>query len=281
MDGVISISYDDNHSRNVCKVRSCNWQWFGRDIKKEIFKKILIPLSGLVLIANVINIGADIAAMGASVRLLVPEVPVLIASIIFVVLIIVLEILIPYQKYMKILKYIALFLLSYIVTAIIVGGSWSQILTSSIIPHIEIKPEFAMMFVAIIGTSISPYLFFWQASEEAEEDVAKQKIKEIGRGDPTVSKKEIKLMRIDIAIGIAFAELIVWAIVITTAGSLHSHGVTDIQSADQAAKALEPLVKSFPHAGEVAKAIFAFGIISTGLLAIPVLAGSSGYRSLA
>ena len=246
-------------------------------LKKKYSKKILIPISGLVLIANTINIGADIAAMGASVRLLVPEVPVLVATIIFVVLIIGLEILIPYQKYMKILKYLALFLFSYIITAIIVGGSWSQILTSSIVPHIEIKPEFAMMFVAIIGTSISPYLFFWQASEEAEEDVAKQKIKEIGKGNPTVSKKEIKFMRIDIAIGIAFAELIVWAIVITTAGSLHSHGVTDIQSADQAARALEPLVKTFPHAGEIAKGIFAVGIISTGLLAIPVLAGSSGY----
>jgi NRAMP (natural resistance-associated macrophage protein)-like metal ion transporter len=249
----------------------------GGILKKRYSKKILIPLSGLVLIANTINIGADIAAMGASVRLLVPEVPVLVTTIIFVVLIISLEILIPYRKYMKILKYLALFLLSYIITAIIVGGSWSQILTSSIIPHVEIKPEFAVMFVAIIGTSISPYLFFWQASEEAEEDVAKQKIKEIGKGNPTVSKREIKLMRIDIAVGIAFAELIVWAIVITTAGSLHSHGVTNIQSADQAAKALEPLVKTFPHAGEIAKAIFAFGIISTGLLAIPVLAGSSGY----
>ncbi|MGB0025272.1 MAG: divalent metal cation transporter [Nitrososphaeraceae archaeon] len=141
----------------------------------------------------------------------------------------------------------------------------------------QIKPEFATMFVAIIGTSISPYLFFWQASEEAEEDVAKEKIKEIGKGNPKVSKKEIKLMRIDIAVGIAFAELIVWAIMITTAGSLHSHGVTDIQSAEQAAKALEPLVKTFPHAGDIARAIFAIGIIGTGLLAIPVLAGSSGY----
>lgn len=133
------------------------------------------------------------------------------------------------------------------------------------------------MFVAIIGNSISPYLFFWQASEEAEEDVAKEKIKEIGKGNPKVSKKEIKLMRIDIAVGIAFAELIVWAIMITTAGSLHSHGVTDIQSAEQAAKALEPLVKTFPHAGDIARAIFAIGIIGHGLLAIPVLAGSSGY----
>ena len=178
---------------------------------------------------------------------------------------------------MKILKYITLSLLSYIITAIIVGGNWSQILTFSVIPHIEIKPDFATIFVALIGTSISPYLFFWQTSEEAEEDVAKQKIKEIGKGSPGITKKEIKLMRIDIAVGIAFAELIVWAIVITTAGSLHSHGVTNIQSAEQSAKALEPLVKTFHHAGEIAKAIFAFGVIGTGLLAIPVLAGSSGY----
>jgi Mn2+/Fe2+ NRAMP family transporter len=134
-----------------------------------------------------------------------------------------------------------------------------------------------MIFVAIIGTSISPYLFFWQTSEEAEEDVSKHKIKEIGKGTPAVSQKEIKLMRIDIAAGIAFAELIVWAIMITTAGSLHSNGITDIKTAEQAAKALEPLVKSFPFAGEISKAIFAFGIIGTGLLAVPVLAGSSGY----
>jgi|SRR5215467_79051 len=127
----------------------------GGILKKRYSKKILIPLSGLVLIANTINIGADIAAMGASVRLLVPEVPVLVTTIIFVVLIISLEILIPYRKYMKILKYLALFLLSYIITAIIVGGSWSQILTFSIISHVEIKPEFAVMFVTIIGTSIS------------------------------------------------------------------------------------------------------------------------------
>jgi len=229
----------------------------GGILKKKYSKKILIPLSGLVLIANTINIAADIAAMGAAVRLLIPQVPIFITTIFFVIFIVGLEIVVPYQKYMKILKYTALSLLSYIITAIIVGGSWSQILTFSVIPHIEIKPEFATMFVAIIGTSISPYLFFWQASEEAEEDVAKQKIKEIGKGNPEVTKKEIKLMRIDIAVGIAFAELIVWAIVITTAGSLHTHGVTDIQSSEQAAKALEPLVKTFPHAGEIAKAIFA------------------------
>jgi Mn2+/Fe2+ NRAMP family transporter len=151
-----------------------------------------------------------------------------------------------------------------------------------VLPHIEFTPQYAMMFVAIFGTSISPYLFFWQASEEAEEDVEKHKIKEIvndksSQSKPKVTEKEVKLMRVDIAIGIAFSHFIMWAIMLTTAGSLYDNGATDIQSADQAAKALEPLVKSFPYAGQISKAIFALGIIGTGLLAVPVLAGSAGY----
>ena len=246
-------------------------------IKKKYSKKAVFPLAGLLLIANTINIGADMAAMGASVRLIFPQLPVFIATISFTGFIIASETLVPYRKYVRILKYLTISLFTYVITAIIVGGNWNQILISSIIPHIEFTPKFAMMFVAILGTSISPYLFFWQASEEAEEDVAKRKIKEIGRGNPRISKKEISLMKRDVATGIAIAQSIAWTIMITTAGSLHSHGITDIQSAEQAAKALEPLVKTFPHAGEISKTIFALGIIGTGLLAIPVLAGSCGY----
>jgi Mn2+/Fe2+ NRAMP family transporter len=134
-----------------------------------------------------------------------------------------------------------------------------------------------MLFVAIFGTTISPYLFFWQTSEEAEEDVAKNKIKEIGEGKPITQKKEITLMRKDVAVGMGFSQVIMWFIIITTAGTLHVHGLTDISTADEAAQALEPLVKTFPHAGELSKTIFALGIIGTGLLAIPVLAGSSAY----
>lgn len=249
----------------------------GGVLRKKYSKKIVLPLAGLLLIANTINIGADIAAMGASVKLLAPHIPSFISTVCFASFVIASEIIIPYKKYAKVLKYTALALFSYIITAIIVGGNWSQILLHTIAPRIELKPEFAMMFVAIIGTSISPYLFFWQTSEEAEEDVARRKEKEIGKGHPRISRKEIKLIRTDIAAGIAFAELIVWAIMITTAGSLHSNGITDIKTAEQAAKALEPLVKSFPYAGEISKAIFAFGIIGTGLLAVHVLAGSSGY----
>jgi Mn2+/Fe2+ NRAMP family transporter len=168
-------------------------------------------------------------------------------------------------------------LFAYIATAIIVGGNLQQVLVSTIFPHIEFNSNFAMMFVAVIGTTISPYLFFWQASEEAEEDVAKKKIKEIGKDRPKVSKKEVKIMRTDVALGMAFSVSIMYAIMVTTAGALHSNGITDIATADEAAKALEPLVKSFSNAGEIAKTIFALGIIGTGLLAIPVLAGSSGY----
>jgi Mn2+/Fe2+ NRAMP family transporter len=134
-----------------------------------------------------------------------------------------------------------------------------------------------MMFVAIFGTTILPYLFFWQASEESEEDVAKHKIKEIRQGKPKTSRKEVKIMRMDVAVGMAFSVLIMSSIVVTTAGSLHAKGITDISSAQKGAKALQPLVKTFPYSGEIAKVIFALGIIGTGLLAVPVLAGSSAY----
>jgi NRAMP (natural resistance-associated macrophage protein)-like metal ion transporter len=251
-------------------------------IKKKYSRNIVFPLIGLLFIANTINIGADIGAMSASVRLLVPQMPIFVATLCFAAFIILAQILIPYKTYVKLLKYLTLSLFAYVITAIIVGGDWSQILVASILPHIEFTPEFAMMFVAIFGTSISPYLFFWQASEEAEEDVAKHKIKEIGseknnNRQPKIAKKEVKIMRFDIAIGIAFSHFIMWAIMLTIAGSLYENGVTNIDSADEAAKALEPLVKSFPNAGQISEAIFALGIIGTGLLAIPVLAGSAGY----
>jgi Mn2+/Fe2+ NRAMP family transporter len=175
------------------------------------------------------------------------------------------------------LKYLTISLFAYVATAIIVGGNFAQIFLATIIPHIEFTHSYAMMFVAIFGTTISPYLFFWQASEEAEEDVAKHKIKEIGEGTPNISKKEIMTMKKDVAAGMLFSQLITWVIIITTAGSLHMNGITEIQTADQAALALEPLVKAFPYSGELSKVIFALGIIGTGLLAIPVLAGSSAY----
>jgi NRAMP (natural resistance-associated macrophage protein)-like metal ion transporter len=253
-------------------------------IKKKYSRKVVFPLIGLLFVANTINIGADIGAMSASVRLIFPHIPFIVTTISFAAFILLAQILIPYKKYAKILKYLTLSLLAYVVTAIIVGGNWNNILVASVLPHVEFTPEYAMMFVAIFGTSISPYLFFWQASEEAEEDVDKHKIKEIitdrnssQNSKPKVAQSEVKLMRVDIAAGIGFSHFIMWAIMLTTAGSLYENGVTDIKSADQAAKALEPLVKSFPNAGQISEVVFAVGIIGTGLLAVPVLAGSAGY----
>jgi len=246
-------------------------------MKKRYSKKSVYPIISLLLIANTINIGADIGAMSASVKLVLPQLPIAIVTILFTALVICAEIFIPYRKYVTILKYLTLSLLSYVITAFVVGGNWNEMLVSSIIPHVEFTPSFVMLFVAIFGTTISPYLFFWQTSEEAEEDVAKNKIKEIGEGTPKTEKKEISLMRKDVAIGMGFSQAIMWFIIITTAGTLHVHGLTDVSTADEAAQALEPLVKTFPHAGELSKTIFALGIIGTGLLAIPVLAGSSAY----
>jgi len=249
----------------------------GKVIRDRYSYKVSYPLSTLLLIANTINISADIGAMAASTKLVVPDIPIVLATFIFSAIIISAEILIPYEKYVRLLKYLTISLFAYVATAIIVGGNFAQIFLATIIPHIEFTPSYAMMFVAIFGTTISPYLFFWQASEEAEEDVAKHKIKEIGEGTPDISKKEIMTMKKDVAAGMLFSQLITWVIIITTAGSLHMNGITDIQTADQAALALEPLVKAFPYSGELSKVIFALGIIGTGLLAIPVLAGSSAY----
>lgn len=246
-------------------------------MKKRYSKKTVYPIISLLLVANTINIGADIGAMSASVKLVLPQLPIVIVTVLFTALVICAEIFIPYRKYVTILKYLTLSLLAYVITAFVVGGNWNEILVSSVIPHFEFTPTFVMLFVAIFGTTISPYLFFWQTSEEAEEDVAKNKIKEIGEGKPITQKKEITLMRKDVAVGMGFSQAIMWFIIITTAGTLHVHGLTDISTADEAAQALEPLVKTFPHAGELSKTIFALGIIGTGLLAIPVLAGSSAY----
>ena len=239
---------------------------------------VVILFASLILIANTINLGADIGAMAASVKLIFPQLSGIIATLFFTGFIVTAEILIPYKKYVKILKYLVISLFAYVITAIIVGGSWNQILVSSIIPHIEFTPTFALIFVATFGATMSPYTFFWQASEQAEEDVVKQKIKEIsGKDKPRISKKEFSLMRLDVAIGMALSQLIMWSVITTTAGSLHTHGITNIQTAAQAATALQPLVSTFPYAGVTAKTIFALGLIGTGLLAIQVMAGASAY----
>jgi NRAMP (natural resistance-associated macrophage protein)-like metal ion transporter len=264
----------------------------GAVIREKYSRKIAFIIASLILVANTINIGADIGIMAASIKLLVPQIPTLITIVSFIAFILASEILISYRTYVKILTYLTLSLLSYVVTATIVSGNLEHLLVATVIPHFEVTPGFTMMFIAIFGATLTPYAFFWQASQEAEEDIAKGKVNEISEDSkvcsssitasrivklPKISKKEVKMMRLDTAIGMAFSQIIMWAIITTTAGSLHAHNITDIQTADQAAKALQLLVKTFPNAGEISKAIFAVGIIGTGLLAIPVMAGSSAY----
>lgn len=249
----------------------------GNAIKKQFPNKVVFPITSLLLIANTINIGVDIAAMAAATKLIFPQIPIFAAAICFTIFIVIAEVFIPYKKYVKILKFLTFSLFAYVISAIIVGGNFEQIILYSIIPYVEPSLEFAMMAVAIFGTTISPYIFFWQTSEEAEEDVANNKIPEIDSGTPKITKNELKTMRMDIRVGMAFSLSIMWFIILTSASTLYQNGITNITTADDAAKALEPLVQTFPYSGQASKIIFALGIIGTGLLAIPVLAGSSAY----
>ena len=249
----------------------------GNAIKKQFSKKVVFPITGLLLIANTINIGVDLGAMASATQLIFPQIPVFAAAICFTAFVVGAEIFLPYKKYVKVLKFLTFSLFAYVLTAIIVGGNIEHIILSSIIPHVELNASFAMMAVAIFGTTISPYVFFWQTSEEAEEDLAKKKITEIDSDAPQITNAEIKTMRLDVGVGIAFSLSVMWFIILTSAGTLYQSGITNIATAADAAKALEPLVQTFPNSGQISKIIFALGIIGTGLLAIPVLAGSSAY----
>ena len=238
-------------------------------------KKILIGVVVLVAVANTINIGADIGAVAAAAQLVV-NVPFWLLALATTAVLVVSEVLITYKTYAKRLKWLALALLSYPATAFIVKQPWKEILYATVVPHIELTFAFFFIITGVFGTSISPYMFFWQASEEVEEERA-SKMPSDKNGQPRLPRRFIRDMRIDTLVGMASAELAQWFIIITTATVLFKHGTTTINTAADAAKALEPLVRSFPHSGLLAKIIFAVGIIGLGLLGIPVLAGSAAY----
>ena len=244
-------------------------------IKDHYARKILIGVVVLVAIANTINIGADIGAVAASARLVV-NLPFWLLAIATTALLVVSEILVTYETYAKWLKWLALALLSYPATALIVRQPWKEILYATVVPHIELTFAFFFIITGVFGTSISPYMFFWQASEEVEEERAVGMRNGPG-GKPQLPRKYIRNMRIDTLVGMVSAELAQWFIIITTATVLFKHGTTTINTAADAAKALEPLVQSFPNSGQLAKDVFAVGVIGLGLLAIPVLAGSAAY----
>jgi NRAMP (natural resistance-associated macrophage protein)-like metal ion transporter len=238
-------------------------------------KWLLYPVVGLVVAANTLNIGADIGAMAASTQLLVP-LPFPFLAVMFAVIMLLLEVFVSYKTYVKMLKWLAVALLSYILTAFLVNVPWIEALKQTVIPQVQFNKEFLYILVAILGTTISPYLFFWQASETVEDEIAAHRLAQRG-GVPRISKPYLKRLRLDTAIGMLFSNVVAWFIIVVGAVVLGANGITNIATAADAAKALEPLVNGFPNAGYIAKLIFSIGIIGIGLLAVPILAGSSAY----
>ena len=238
-------------------------------VTSELYsKKILYCVVSLVVVANVINIGADIAAVGAALNLLIP-LPIFALSTIFTIVVLLLEIFVGYHAYSKFLKILALSLLAYVFTAVIVQPNWSEVIKSLLIPKITWETNYWYVLVALLGTTISPYMFFWQATEEVEEIKYAEK--------SGTERRTLKMIRRDNSIGMTISQLASFFMIVTTAVVLHGKGIGEIKSAADAASALEPLVTSFPNAGLYAKLLFAIGIIGMGLLAIPVLAGSISY----
>ncbi|PWS30437.1 Nramp family divalent metal transporter [Pedobacter paludis] len=242
-------------------------------IKDHYSRTVLLLVVGLVVVANTINIGADIGAMAAAMKLLLP-LPFIILTLLFTTIILILELFASYKLYSKILKWLALALIAYPFTMLIINQPWTIIFKATIIPHFEFSFTFLFIITGVLGTTISPYMFFWEASQEVEEQKQRERVLKRGR---QVSWAQIRRMRIDNTVGMLFSEFTTWSIIIVSATVLHTSGVKDIKTAADAAKAIEPLVHSFPHAGLLAKLIFSFGIIGLGLLAIPILSGSAAY----
>lgn len=251
-------------------------------VRTHYRRPVLLIAVALVLVANTLNIGADLGAMAATIQLLVPDVPYALVLIVLAGGILALEVFVPYRRYAVVLKVLALSLLAYVATGLIIGIGGSRgagLLRATFVPSIELSPAFLALVVGVLGTTISPYLFFWQASEEVEEVELHHREP---RGPDLVRQRQallarIRLLRLDTALGMLSSEVATWFIIFTTGAVLHTHGITTITTADQAAAALEPLVQTFPHAGLLAKALFALGILGVGLLGIPVLSGSAAY----
>lgn len=244
-------------------------------LKENYSKKVLYSAVGLVVVANTINIGSDLGAMASTLQLVVP-LPFSLLAILFSIVILLLVVFVNYKTYARILKWLAVVLLAYPITAFLVGMPWSSVLKQTFNPHIILSTSSLYILVGMLGTTISPYLFFWDTSEVVEEEIAKHRLSEKTH-KPLVTKHYLKSIRLDNFVGMTLATTTAWFITITCATVLFSHGITSINSAADAAKALEPLVQNFPNAGLVAKLLFSVGVTGIGLLAVPVLAGSSSY----
>ena len=239
------------------------------NIRLHFPKKVLYALAVLLLIANSFNIGADLGIMSEALQLLFPFFNYYFILFGFAIFCLVLQIFIPYQKYAKYLKWLSLSLLAYVFSALFVELDWAKILHATVVPKLQFNKDFTILLTAVLGTTISPYLFFWQTSQEVEELILEGKTTIKSRAD-SASPAEIKHMRKDVWTGMIFSNLVMFFIMITSAATLFANGIA-IESASDAAEALRPL------AGDQAYLLFTFGIIGIGLLSIPVLAGSASY----
>jgi NRAMP (natural resistance-associated macrophage protein)-like metal ion transporter len=246
------------------RIGNITGQGLSRNIKNRYSLRTLRLLVVLLAAANVINIGADVGAIGAAAALVI-HVPAAILMVCFTAVILALEIAVSYRRYAKYLKWLTVSLLAYPITAFLVHEPWGTIARATFVPHIQLSVAFFYVITAVIGTTISPYMFFWQTSQEVEEN----------RGRP--ARRSLRDLRADNAAGMIASQVTTWFIIMLTGTVLHGAGVTTINTAADAARALEPLVKTFPHAGQIAQGLFALGIVSLGMLAVPVLAGSTSY----
>lgn len=239
------------------------------NIRRHYPPWLLYGIVVMLLIANTINIAADIGAMGAALKLLIGG-PAHWYAIAFGLVSLVLQVFVPFPRYAPILKALTLALLAYVATVFVVKVPWSEVLYQTLMPSLSFKADYVVAVVAVFGTTISPYLFFWQASQEVEDQRAAPGEEPLITA-PEQARAQLQRIKIDTYIGMGFSNLVAFFIMLTAVVTLHLHGATDIQTSAQAAQALRPL------AGDFAFALFAAGIVGTGLLAVPILAGSAAY----
>jgi NRAMP (natural resistance-associated macrophage protein)-like metal ion transporter len=255
------------------RIGAVTGQGLAANLDKAMPRGVLHGIVMLLLIANTLNLAADIAAMGDALRLVAGG-PVLIYIALFGIGCLAAEILLPYRIYARYLKALTLVLFAYVVTAFTIHIPWGQVIAQTLMPRLSWNRDFTLMLVAIFGTTISPYMFFWQASLEAEGRKLRSKAPTAAAAAALpnrLAQKESLRIGMDTTAGMVLSNVIAFFIIVTTGATLHAHGITQIGTAEQAAQALRPL------AGPLAFFLFALGIIGTGLLAVPVLAGSAAY----
>lgn len=240
------------------------------NIRKHFPHRVLYICSLLLFAANTFNIGADLGAMAQGVKLVFPQWSASLLVVGFAIFMLGLQIFTPYERYARYLKWLAMVLLAYILSAVLAHLHWSDVLKHAVVPSVSLGKQQILLICAILGTTISPYLFFWQTSQEVEDQIAQGKTTIAQRQEET-TKQEIRSMRIDVWSGMLLSNLVMFFIIAACGALLFAHGITNITSAAQAAEALRPF------AGSATYFLFAVGIIGTGMLAIPVLAGASSY----